>query len=122
MNGSNKCEIYIHALVGLSSPETLKIVGYIKKKMVIFIMDSSRTHNFIDKILAESLNCFVYPVANFQFLVANGDNINCGGRCHNIKISMGEYKLEDVYDSHWRCRCFFVDSMVENNKYSFYKS
>jgi hypothetical protein len=37
---------------------------------------------------------FVYLVTNFQVLVANGGSIDCGGKCHNIKLSMGEYNLE----------------------------
>jgi hypothetical protein len=66
------CEIYVRALVGLSMPQTLKIARYIKKKKVIVLVDSGSTHKFIDKILVESLNCFLYPVKNFQVLVANG--------------------------------------------------
>lgn len=31
---------------------------------------------------------------NFQVLVANGGSIDFGGKCHNIKLSMGEYNLE----------------------------
>ena len=58
------------------------------------IIDLGSTHNFIDKILAESLKCLVYPVTNFQVLVANGESIDCAGKCHNIKLSMGEYNLE----------------------------
>jgi hypothetical protein len=79
---------------GLSAPQTLNIVGYIKKQKVIVLIDSGSTHNFIDKILAKNLNCFVYPVTNFQVLVANGGSIDCVGKCHNIKLSMGEYNLE----------------------------
>ena len=26
-------------------------------------------------------------------IVANGGTINCSGKCHNIKLSMGEYVL-----------------------------
>jgi hypothetical protein len=70
-------------------PQTLKIARYIKKKKVIVLVDSGSTHKFIDKILVESLNCFLYPVKNFQVLVANGGSIDCVGKCHNIKLSMG---------------------------------
>jgi hypothetical protein len=66
---SDKCEIYVHALAGLSTPQTLNIVGYIKKQKVIVLIDSGSTHNFIYKILVEHLNCFVYPVTIFQVLV-----------------------------------------------------
>jgi hypothetical protein len=88
-----KCEILVHALVGVSTPQTLKIIGYIKKQKIIVLVDSGSTHNFIDKILAKHLNCFVYLVENFQVLVANGGSIDCGGKCHNIKLSMGDYNL-----------------------------
>jgi hypothetical protein len=91
---SGRCEIYAHELAGLLAPQTLKIVGYIKKQKVIVLIDSGSTHNFINKRLAERLNCFVYPMTNFQFLVANGGSIDCVGKCPNIKLSMGEYNLE----------------------------
>ena len=94
MNNNERCEIYVHALAGFLTPQTLNIAGYIKKQRVIVLIDSRRTHNFIDKILAESLNCFLYPRTNIQVLVANGGSIDYGGKCHNIKISMGEYNLE----------------------------
>jgi carbamoylphosphate synthase small subunit len=68
----DRCETFIHALTWLSLPQTLKIVGYIKKKNVVVIIDSGSTHNFIDKILEELLDCFVYPMTNFQVLVRNG--------------------------------------------------
>jgi hypothetical protein len=32
----------------------------------------------------------------FQVLVANGGSIDCRGKCHNIKLSMGEYNLESM--------------------------
>ena len=91
---SDRCEIFIHALEGLSAPQTLNIVGYINKKNVIMFIDSGSIHNFIDKRLANHLNCFVYLVTNFQVLVANGGSIDCVGKCHNNKLSMGEYNLE----------------------------
>jgi len=41
MHDIDRCEIYIHALVGLSAPQTINIVGYIKKQQVkIFTLSS----------------------------------------------------------------------------------
>ena len=91
---SDKCEIYVHALAGLSTPQTLNIVGYIKKQKVIVLIDSGSTYNFIYKILVEHLNCFVYLVTNFQVLVANGGSIDFVGKHHYIELSIGEYNLE----------------------------
>ena len=37
----------------------------------------------------------MYPLANFQVLVANGGSINCGGRLH-IKLRMRDYNLSSL--------------------------
>ena len=55
--------------------------------------DLGISHNFIDKVLVESFNYFVYLVGNFQVLVANGWSTDCGGKFRNIKLSMGYYNL-----------------------------
>jgi hypothetical protein len=73
MNNSERCKIHVRALTSLSTPQTINIVGYIKKQRVIVTID------FIDKILAESHNFFKYPVTHFQVLVANG-----GSMCYHI--------------------------------------
>jgi gas vesicle protein len=50
--------ILCNALAGISTPQTLNIEGYIKKKKVIVLIDSSNSHNFIHYKLAKYLNCF----------------------------------------------------------------
>jgi hypothetical protein len=57
--------ILCNALAGISTPQTLKIEGYIKKKKVIVLIDSGSTHNFIHYKLAKALNFFVYPAPEF---------------------------------------------------------
>ena len=39
--------ISLHALIGFSAPQTLKLIGYIKHRKVIILVDSGSTHNFI---------------------------------------------------------------------------
>jgi hypothetical protein len=85
--------ISCNALVGISTPQTLKIEGYIKKKKVIVLIDSGSTHNFIHYKLAKALNCFVYPVPEFQVMIADGGTINCSGKCNKINLTMGEYVM-----------------------------
>ena len=57
------------------------------------LIDSGSTHNFIHCKVAKELNCFLYPAPECQVMVANGGTINFSGKCHNIKLSMGEYVL-----------------------------
>ena len=45
--------ISCNALAGITTPQTLKIEGYIKKKKVIVLIDSGSTHNFIHSKIAK---------------------------------------------------------------------
>ena len=85
--------ISCNALVGITNPQTLKIEGHINKKNVIVLIDSGSTHNFIHCKVAKELNCFLYPAPKSQVMIEIGGTINCSGKCHNIKLTMGEYVL-----------------------------
>jgi hypothetical protein len=86
--------ISCNALSGITTLQTLKIEGYIKKKKVVVLIDSGSTHNFIHSKIAKDLNCFIYLALEFQVMAADGKTINCVGKCHNINLSMGEYVLK----------------------------
>jgi len=89
MNPTISC----NALSGITTPQTIKIGGHIKKKKVIVLIDSGSTHNFIHCKIAKELNCFLYLAPECQVMVASGGTINCSGKCHSIKLSRGEYVL-----------------------------
>ena len=57
--------ISLHSLSGISSPQTLKLQGYIKHRKVIILVDSGSTHNFIHRRVAEETHCYVHPISNF---------------------------------------------------------
>ena len=63
--------ISYHALVGISTPQTLKIEGYVKKEKVAMLIDSGSTHNLIHCKLSKVLNYFIYPVLEFQVMIAD---------------------------------------------------
>eukprot|EP00253_Pinus_taeda_P023675 PITA_23675 len=85
--------ISCNALAGIITPQTIKIEGQIKEKKVIVLIDLGSIQNFIHCKVAKELNCFLYLAPECQVMVANGGTINCSGKCHNIKLSMGEYVL-----------------------------
>jgi len=89
MNPTTSC----NALARITTPQTIKIEGQIKKKRVILLIDLGSTHNFIHYKIAKALNCFLYPAPECQVMVANGGMINFSRKCHNIKLFMGEYVL-----------------------------
>ena len=85
--------ISCNALAGTTTPQTLNIEGRINKKKLIVFIDLGSTHNFIHCKVAKELNCFLYLAPECPAMVANGGTINFFGKCHNIKLTMGEYVL-----------------------------
>ena len=83
--------ISCNASAGITTPQALKIEGRIKKIKVIVLIDSGSTYNFIHYKVSKELNCFLYPAPERQVMVANGGTINFSGKCHNIRLTMGEY-------------------------------
>lgn len=86
--------ISLHALAGISSPQTLKIRGFIKHHPVVVLIDSGSTHNFIHQRVTEAVHCFVRAVSNFQVQIADGGTMKCKRRCENVKLQMGDYQLK----------------------------
>jgi len=71
--------ISFKALARITTPQTIKIEGHIKKKKVIVLIDLGSTHNFIHCKIAKELNCFLYPAPECQVMVASGGTINFSG-------------------------------------------
>jgi hypothetical protein len=44
--------ISLNSLIGFSTPQTLNLIGYIKHRKVIILVDSGSTHNFIHRRIA----------------------------------------------------------------------
>jgi hypothetical protein len=76
--------ISLNSLTGFSSPRTLKLIGYIKNRKFIILVDSGSTHNFIHRRISQEFNCYIGVVNNFQIMITNGGFIKCGGRCENV--------------------------------------
>eukprot|EP00253_Pinus_taeda_P029380 PITA_29380 len=93
-NVSDEPIILLHALAGISSPQTLKIRGFIKHRPIVVLIDSGSTHNFIHQKVAEVVHCFVRAVSNFQVQIADGGTMKCEGHYENVKLQMGDYQLK----------------------------
>jgi hypothetical protein len=86
--------ISLNSLTGFSAPQTLKLIGYIKHRKVIILVDSGSTHNFIHRHIAQETHCYIHAVNNFQIMIANGGSMKCGGRCENVRLQIGDYHLK----------------------------
>jgi hypothetical protein len=86
--------ISLHAITKLYGPQTLKLIGYIKNRKVIILVDSGRTHNFIHRRITQETNCYIRAINNFQIMIANGGSMKCGGHCENVCLQIGHYHLK----------------------------
>jgi hypothetical protein len=86
--------ISLNSLTDFSTPQTLKISGYIKHQKVIILVDSGSTHNFIHHRIAQETHCYIHAFNNFQIMIANGGSMKCGGRCENVCLQIGDYHLK----------------------------
>jgi hypothetical protein len=86
--------ISLNALTGFSAPQTLKLIGYIKHRKVIILVDSGNTHNFIHCRIAQETHCYIHVVNNFQIMIANGGSMKCGGRCENVHLQISDYHMK----------------------------
>jgi hypothetical protein len=64
--------ISLNSLTGFSAPQTLKLIGYIKNRKVIILVDSGSTHNSIHCRIAQETHCYIHVVNNFQIMIVNG--------------------------------------------------
>jgi hypothetical protein len=86
--------ISLNALTGFSTPQTLKLIVYIKHQKVIILIDSGNTHNFIHHNISQETNCYIHVVNNFQIMISNGGSMKCGGNCENVFLQIGQYNMK----------------------------
>jgi hypothetical protein len=67
--------ISLNALTGLSCPQTLNLIGYIKHQKFMILVDSGSTHNFIHHRIAQAAMCYIRVINNFQIMIANGGSM-----------------------------------------------
>jgi hypothetical protein len=58
-------QISLHALTNIPSPQTLKLIGYIKHRKVIILIDNNNTHTFIHCCVSQEKHCYIHVVNKF---------------------------------------------------------
>ncbi|KAL4567049.1 hypothetical protein LXL04_022620 [Taraxacum kok-saghyz] len=76
------------AFFGLSSPQALRIIGYIQNHLVTILIDCGSTHNIIQPRLVSFFKLHSQPIPEFPVMVGNGDHIKCTGVCPDILVHL----------------------------------
>ncbi|CAI9781959.1 unnamed protein product [Fraxinus pennsylvanica] len=77
--------ISLHDVVGSLAPKTMRLTGVINKIGVIVLIDTGRTHSFIDPNVARKAKLTV-EVSQMTVTLANGANIPYLGLCKAIPL------------------------------------
>ena len=86
-------EISLHALARVTTPQTMRVIGFFKKLSHTILIDLGSTHNFIEPRIAKQADCFIHICSSFEVIISNGGTLPCKGKCRNVHISMGDFIL-----------------------------
>ena len=81
-----EAKITLYALSGTPTSGTIRVMGRIKHKSFVILVDSGSTHNFIDAALVSQLHIHVDTSQILEVKVANGDLIKTQGVCEEVTI------------------------------------
>ena len=85
-NNTMDAKITLYALSDTLTSGTMRVMGRIKHKSLVTLIDSGSTHNFIDTSLLPQLHIHVDTSQILEVKVANGDVIRTQGLCKEVPI------------------------------------
>jgi hypothetical protein len=86
--------ISLNALTGFSTPQTLKLIGYIKHRRSSFWLIVATPIILFITTFSQETHCYIHAINNFQIMIANGGSMKCGGHCENVCLQIGDYHLK----------------------------
>lgn len=75
---STQCaHLYVQAMEGITSFQTMRVIGYHGKKPLYLLLNSGNTHNFIDAGVALKLDSSIENINPMWVKVADGGQLKC---------------------------------------------
>ncbi|KAK8282543.1 hypothetical protein V6Z12_D08G034600 [Gossypium hirsutum] len=86
--------ISLHALNGLQGHNTMRVAARVGSCVVVILVDSGSTHNFIDARLVNRLSLPVIHQEKLKVSVANGSHLFTIGLCQGVVWEVQSHKFE----------------------------
>lgn len=91
-------EILFHTIAGTKHRQTIRILGKLKNKNIMVLIDGGSTHNFIDQSVVSKFRLPMVRDRKFQVMVVNHKKIECVERCLNLTIIIQNHPIQaDFY-------------------------
>lgn len=81
-------EISFPAIAGTELPQTLRVLGRLKNKSLVVLIDGGSTHNFIDQHTVSRFRLPITRNKKLQVVVANNEKIECTGQCRGLTLTI----------------------------------
>lgn len=81
-------EISLNSVVGITSPKTMKLLGTLKGREVVVMVDPGATHNFISKEAVQKLEIPVLPSKSFGVSLGTGEAVQGEGECKSVVLQL----------------------------------
>ena len=85
--------ITLYALSGTPTVGTMRVMGKVKHKSVVILIDLGSTHNFVDSSLFSQLHIHVDSTQILEVKVANGEVLRPHGLCKDVSIGLQGYQF-----------------------------
>ncbi|EXB28516.1 hypothetical protein L484_006138 [Morus notabilis] len=93
-----KPEIFLNSLVGITTPQTMRVAAKVGKIPLTILIDSGSTHNFLHTPFARIAALHTEANSALKVIVANGEKIRSPGLCREVTLHLQESQfLVDLY-------------------------
>ncbi|GMY21813.1 RVP_2 domain-containing protein [Fagus crenata] len=90
--------ISLHAITGTPTPQTMRVKANVEGKVVIILIDTGSTYNFMSENMAARLKLQHKGTTKFNVTGASGEKIPSNGRCPRIRVALqGTTLISDFY-------------------------
>ncbi|GJV14755.1 reverse transcriptase [Tanacetum coccineum] len=80
--------ISLHALNGVQSYQTMRVVGFMRKFIIHILIDTGSTHNFVNESVAKKIGCHLQTTGPLQVTVAGERNLISNTMCSAFKWTL----------------------------------
>ena len=90
-------EVSLNSVMGFTSNHTMKLRGIIGDMVVVVLIDSGATHNFLSTRVVKHLGIVVTDSSRFPVTLGNGQVAHSKGICKGVVVSLPEMQLIDDF-------------------------
>ena len=95
--GGSVIELSINSLVGLVSPQTMKLKDQVKNEEVVGLIDLGTSHNFISVDLVQRLGLSIAAMMSYGILTGTGQSLQGGDVCRGLLLFLQTLEIMEDF-------------------------